>query len=365
MINILQEVGIMKKLYQEYLPDFDTEASEKEKFQNVLKKHFKCNYAIGVCNGTVAIEVILKALKLQRGASVIVPELSFIATATAVANCGLLPVYADISDQYFGMTLQSLEKKYDPSIVAVIVVHLAGIVNRDINTIAAFCKAKNIYLIEDCAQAFPCSVNNKMVGTFGDAGTCSFQSSKIINCGEGGCIITNSESLYKKCETVANWGLFQKQRDLSIPSSNFRISSIQAYFITKQIGYLDLIINERIAKAKDLISEFKNAGMDVQLPDSSGGFNDCLFFVPVYSKEKINMIEPRSEYPMHKSTMVKTILGNLYPDLLPLYIEKIKNIGKTICEEIINEIDFVNIHNYKESSAEDVVNCYLEMKEVK
>jgi len=107
-----------------------SEKEVKANLERAMKNEFACSDVCFVSNGTHAIEVLLTAMDLPRGAKVLVPELSFMATATAVARCGLIPVFADVSRDYLGLTLESVKAKANENLAAVIVVHLAGFVNR-------------------------------------------------------------------------------------------------------------------------------------------------------------------------------------------------------------------------------------------
>ncbi len=337
---------------------------EKEINENIKEKictYFDCNFSIPVSTGTVAIEIVLRALDIPRGKVVIVPDISFIATATAVANCGLLPVYADIDEDYFGLTLKSLKEKYNDSVKAVILVHLGGYVNRDIFNIKEFCKQKNIYLIEDCAQAFPCTINNIHVGTIGDAGTFSFQSSKIISSGEGGLILTNSLDIATKCDAIASWGLSPgySKRNLEIASSNFRLSSIQKYLILKQLEDIHNIISRRLKIVEKLKKLCIDNGINVLMPKNIAEVFDCPFFFPIESKIKLNTIEPREESPMRNSTIVKSILKKFFPDLLNDYnILNQNNSREFISDRVIKNIDFINIKQCPEDSFVKLITDY-------
>jgi perosamine synthetase len=351
--------------FNSYLPGFGSEASTKESLRQALKDYFNCRYISLVGNGTFAIEIALRAFGLKRGTKVIVPDLSFIATATAVANCGMIPLYADISEEYFGLTLESVKQQYyiNDNIGAVIVVHFAGYVNRQIFEIKEFCQEKNLYLLEDCAQVFPCTIQGKRVGAIGDAGTFSLQSSKIINCGEGGIITTNSETIAQRCESISNWGLSFPgiERDPRIPSSNFRMSAVQSYFILKQMELLDRIVEERLRKyleLKDLAQKYK---LEPAIPHEKSGIIDCPFFFPLRSsRRKLNMVEPRSEYPMRKSTMVPSILGFFHPDLFQIYQQKnLTYETERISDKVIREIDFINFRSCESSSSEELIRQYL------
>lgn len=349
----------MKNYMNELLPDYPGDAAAKSDLKMALQRHFGCSHTVEVANGTVAIEIVLKALEIPRGASVIIPDLSFIATATAVANCGLIPVSADISDTYFGLTLESVKESWDESVAAVIVVHLSGIVNREIEHIADFCRKKGVFLIEDCAQAFPCSLDGKKVGTFGTAGTYSFQTSKIVAAGEGGCIATNSESLAVNCLSVANWGYTGASQTFAFPCGNYRLSAVQSYLLLRQLGKLPAILEQRFARAKELVDTFRAHGIEPCMPLPDSRFFDCPFFVPIKSEKKLNRIEPRAEYPMRNSKMVRTILAKHFPDLLEPYLAKNSSKQETVCERVIQSVDFVNIFNYNGIPADQIVKPYL------
>jgi perosamine synthetase len=311
-----------------------------------LEKYFECEFAFPVSNGTVAIEIALKALDIPRGSQVLVPDISFIATATSVANCGLVPIYCDISEEYFGLTLDALKSKYNKDVKAVIVVHFGGFVNRAIFAIRDFCKSNNIYLIEDCAQAFSSSVDGKKVGTIGDIGTYSLQTSKLINCGEGGFILTDNEELFIKFEMISNWGYAPKYSrfDPHIPSSNFRLSAIQCYMVLKQLSMIEEIIDERLRRVYELEKTCGLLGIETSIPQKQERYFDCPFFLPIKSCLKINTIEPRVEYPMRKSNIVKSIFARLYPDLLRIYEEQNIDIDvQWISDRLLKEVDFINI----------------------
>jgi dTDP-4-amino-4,6-dideoxygalactose transaminase len=341
----------------DYLPGFVSETATKDALRQTLAASFNCKYISLVGNGTVAIEIALRAFGLPRGTQVIIPDLSFIATATAVANCGMIPLYADISEAYFGLTLESVKQQYysNDNIGAVIVVHFAGFVDRQIFAIKEFCQEKQLYLLEDCAQVFPCAIHGKRVGTIGDAGTFSLQSSKIVNCGEGGFITTNSGTLAQRCEAISNWGLSFPgiERDPGIPSSNFRMSAVQSYFVAKQMELLDGIVAERLQKYTEMQDLARKYGLEPALPRAEADISDCPFFFPLKSsRQKLNMLEPRTEYPMRKSAMVPAILGFFHPDLLPVYRQKSLSYGRErTSDQVIREIDFINFRSLESSSA--------------
>lgn len=320
-------------------------------------------YASLVVNGTVALEIALKALQIPRGSMVIVPDLSFIATATALANCGMIPIYADISETYFGLTLESVRQKYRVEVKAIVVVHLGGYVNRQIEAIRAFCDEKKIALIEDCAQSLPCRINGKSTGTFGHVGTFSFQSSKIIDSGEGGLVITSSEELYHNIEAITNWGIASpgaSERLYTNPVGNYRLSAIQCHLLTQRMVCIKTIINERMERVKTLETVFLNGGLSPVIVPSEPHILDCPFYFMVKSLKKVNTFEPRSEYPMRKSTFVKSILKNLFPDLFEKYLlVNPDNLTNPVADYVLSEIDFINIKQTAAVSPKRLLYGYL------
>ena len=351
----------MKYCLNEYLRDFSDENAVKTELEDRLKDYFGCRYAIPVVNGTVAIEIGLKALGIPRGASVIIPDISFIATATAVANCGLIPIYADISQNYFGITLESVKKQYNKNVAAVIAVHFSGAVNRDILEIRTFCKDKGIFLIEDCAQAFPCTIDGKRVGTIGDIGTFSFQSSKIVNSGEGGLITANSDEIGLKCKAYSNWGVSidDSTRNLNIAAGNYRMSAIQCYIILKQLDEIDNIVKERLDKFEELLMLCKQLELEPAFPTADSRCFDVPFFFPVKSNTRYYTVEPRAEYPMWKSSFVKAILQHYYPDLLDQYSKALNNsINNFNSVQVLESIDFINIKQFDNMSPMELLKVY-------
>ncbi|HEX9059242.1 MAG TPA: aminotransferase class I/II-fold pyridoxal phosphate-dependent enzyme [Clostridia bacterium] len=345
----------------DYIKDYPGDEEAKSELRKNLASYFECGFAFPVSNGTVAIEIPLKALNIPRGSCVIVPDISFIATATAIANCGLVPIYADVSEEYFGITLKSIKEKLNDEVKAVIVVHLGGFVNREIFAIRDFCKQNNIYLIEDCAQAFSSSASGKKVGTIGDAGTYSLQTSKLIQSGEGGFILTDDKDLSIKFEMLSNWGYSPTYQmfDHHIPSSNFRLSAVQSYLVLKQLSMVEKIIEERLKRVSELEEACSSMNIETKMPGGGDSFFDCPFFLPVKSKEKINTIEPRAEYPMRKSNIVRSILGRFYPDLIKRYNEYNSDSGNVwSSDRLLQNIDFINISQKKSLSATEILNPY-------
>lgn len=223
-------------------------------FEQKYCDYFECEYAIAVSNGSVAIELCLRAINLQQGDEVIITPRSFLASATSINICGGIPVFVDVDYKTQNITLENIKKGYSEKTKAIILVHLAGL-PCDIEEIISWAKSKNIYVIEDCAQCHGAKYKNKYVGTFGDINAWSFCQDKIISTGgEGGMVTTNRYDLFKKAWSMkdhgknriilsqnignANSGYFKYFHDTI--GSNYRMTEMQASI---GIDSLDLLQN--------------------------------------------------------------------------------------------------------------------------
>ena len=159
-----------------------------EKFSNLQG----IKYSQTVSNGSVAIEIALKALGVEPGDKVIVPSYTFISTATSVLRVGGIPIFADIDLDNYCISPSDVENKIDEKTVGIIPVHLGGHL-AEMQEIMKLAEKHNLFVIEDCAQAIGASFKGKKAGSWGNVGTFSFQSNKTITSGEGGLVATNSK----------------------------------------------------------------------------------------------------------------------------------------------------------------------------
>ena len=177
-----------------------------KKFEQKFASYFKCNYAVAVFNGTVALELCIKTLGLKEGDEIIVTPRTFIASASCAAWYGIKPVFVDVDYNSQNITLNSIMNAITENTKAVILVHLAGW-PCEVEEICQFCRSKGIYVIEDCAQAHGAKYKGKSVGTFGDINAWSFCQDKIITTGgEGGMVTTNCPHLYRKAWSLKDHG---------------------------------------------------------------------------------------------------------------------------------------------------------------
>jgi perosamine synthetase len=208
------------------------------KFENKFAKFTNAKYAIGVSNATSALFLTLKALKIGKGDEVIVPDLTFVATANAVLQTGATPVFADVEKNSINISTKSIIKCINSRTKVIIPVHFAGRIC-EIKDIKKIADKNNLFVIEDCAHAIGAKLNKKHVGNFGNAGCFSFYPTKNITTLEGGMVITNSKQIADYITRTRNHGLTKtlSQRyskgkpwdyDMSELGYNFRLDEIRS-----------------------------------------------------------------------------------------------------------------------------------------
>ncbi len=175
-------------------------------FEIEFSQYIGAKYAVALANGSLALDLALMALNIEKDEEVIVTPRSFIASAGCVALRGAVPVFVDVDPISQNITLESISKAVGPRTKAIIVVHLAGW-PCEMDRISLFCKQKGISLIEDCAQAQGAEFKGKKVGGFGDCSVFSFCQDKIMTTGgEGGMLVTNNKGVWEKVWSYKDHG---------------------------------------------------------------------------------------------------------------------------------------------------------------
>lgn len=260
-----KEIGQVKKVMKSKgLFRFDGPKLLKttEKLESKLSSMLDGN-VLCVDNGTSALKLCLVASEIGVGDEVLVPCLSYIATASSVLTVGAIPVFVDV-DETFNIDVSKAENLISPRTKAIIVVHFQG-QPCDMNKITDFAKKHNLILIEDVAQAFGVNYNDKYVGTIGDCAAFSFQSAKVITSGEGGFFYCKDNEKFEKAKRYADCG-GERPYD-SYPSwdkeytsfgENFKITEIQSAILIEQLKKLDSIYNKQIKNYYYLVNNLKD-----------------------------------------------------------------------------------------------------------
>lgn len=216
-----------------------------DSFEEKFAAYCSTNHAIATSNGTTALHLALVALGIKNDDEVIIPDLTFVATANAVKFTGAKVVIVDIDEETLCISPQAIENAITPKTKAIIPVHLYGHpANMDeINKIA---QKYNLVVVEDAAEAHGAEVNGQKVGGLSKAGVFSFYGNKIITSGEGGMITTNDEDLYHRMKHLRDHAMSKEKRYWHTEVGfNYRMTNLQAALGVAQFERIGDILDKK------------------------------------------------------------------------------------------------------------------------
>jgi len=263
-----------------------TEGPMTKRFEMLTKQLTGSDYVVSYANGSTALFAILKTLGIGYGDEVIIPNLTFIATATAVMLTGATPVLCDIEEETLGLDPIKVVDFINAKTRAIIPVHLYGN-SADLDPLLEICQSRGLFLIEDAAQGVGVSYKGRHVGTFGDAGVLSYYGNKTITCGEGGAILTNSSELKSRVYAFKNHGrqtkgIFEHEEI----GFNFSFTELQAAVGVAQMGKLNRILdakNSIYSLYKKLLPE------EIFFEQSRNTSNYVPWFTSIKTKDPANL----------------------------------------------------------------------------
>ena len=231
-------------------------------FEQEFASYHQARYGIAVTNGTAALEVAIAALGIGPGDEVIVPDFTFIATASAVLTAGAMPVLVDCTPDTYCIDPGLAEAAITSRTKAIIAVHMGGH-PADLDALQEICRKHKLYLVEDSAHAHGTEWKGRKIGAIGDIGTFSFQASKLMTAGEGGMIITNNPELERTARSIHDCGRMPGEWDYShfIYGSNYRLSEWQGAILRCQLKRAD---DQRAVRRRN------SAYLDHELPHIKG-----------------------------------------------------------------------------------------------
>jgi dTDP-4-amino-4,6-dideoxygalactose transaminase len=205
-------------------------------FEQDFAAYQQASYGIAVTNGTAALEVAMAALEIGPGDEVIVPDFTFVATASAVLFAGALPVLVDVTPDTYCIAPDQVEAAITGRTRAIIAVHMGGH-PADLDRLEQIARRHNLALVEDSSHAHGSEWKGRRVGAIGDIGTFSFQQSKLMTAGEGGIIVTNDPELEKRARSIHDCGRMPGEWFYShfIYGSNYRLSEWQGAILSQQL----------------------------------------------------------------------------------------------------------------------------------
>ena len=243
---------------------------ECREFEKEFASFSDTKYAVALANGTVALDVALKALQIGAGDDVIVTSRTFLASASSIVTAGANPIFADVELDSQNISRRTIEAVLTPNTKAIICVHLAGWMC-DMDPIMQLASEKGLYVIEDCAQAHGAKYKGKPAGSIGHIAAWSFCQDKIMTTGgEGGMVTTNDESLWKKMWSYKDHGksydsIYNKQHPPGFRwlhdsfGTNWRMMEMQAVIGRIQLTYMPDWTKNRIENADKILKAFDHS----------------------------------------------------------------------------------------------------------
>ncbi|MBI4722734.1 MAG: DegT/DnrJ/EryC1/StrS family aminotransferase [Candidatus Stahlbacteria bacterium] len=301
-----------------------------KQFEQEFASYIGTKYAVAVSSGTSAIEIAMRIFFANpdlsgevKGKEVIVPTNTFFATPAAVLHAGGIVKFVDTERETFAINVDGLKEAITPNTAGVIVVHIGGIISPNIYEIKEICKERGLFLFEDGAHSHGSALDNIKAGAFGDAGSFSFFPTKVITSGEGGMIVTNSETIRDEALIYRDQGKMDPAANLhGRLGYNWRLSEPHAIIGVTQLRRLDEFIEarNRIAKIYDKGLEGIRGISVVKVPENSV----CNYY------KYIAMLEPgikRSELKKElRAEFEVGLTGEVYE--LPCHIQPI---FKSLC----------------------------------
>lgn len=210
-----------------------------QEFESKVASHLGVKHCVAMCNGTIALEIAIRALELK--GEVIIPSYTFIATAHALHWQEITPVFADIDPTTHSLDPEAVRRMITPRTTGIIGVHLwgRGAPHAELQVIA---DEHNLKLMYDAAHAFGCSLGGTMIGNFGACEVLSFHATKFFNTFEGGAVVTNDDALADKMRLMRNFG-FSGLDNVIYPGTNGKMVEVCAAMGLTNLEYIDTVID--------------------------------------------------------------------------------------------------------------------------
>ena len=316
---------------------------EVDSLEKEFAEYIGTSSAIGVANGTDAIELALRALNIGPGDDVITVSHTAVATVAAIECTGAKAVLVDVDPKSYTLNPVQLEECLTKNTKAIIVVHLYGNA-ADLDSIVTFCNSHKLFLIEDVSQAHGARYNGKRLGSFGDFGCFSCYPTKNLGAiGDAGLVTTNNNDLANKVRMLREYGW--ENRTSIYPGRNSRLDEIQAAVLRVKLKYLDADNEKRRKLAKYYSDELSE--LPIQLPSIRSGVESVfhLFVVQVENRQRL--------IKFLKEENIQAGIHYLLPvHLQPAYQDRIQTANDmSTSESIVKKI--ISLPIYPELSFDD------------
>lgn len=238
-------------------------------FADAFTQRLGARHGVLTANGTVSLSVALRALGIHAGDEVITTSFTWVGTAAGIVHVNAVPVLVDISDRNWCLDPQQVEAAITDRTRAIMVVHLGNQV-ADMDALGDIARRHGLLLVEDCAHAHFAEWRGRCVGTIGDAGSYSFETSKIMTSGEGGFVASDDEEAFHRAMSLVHVGHKDPPHDRypgRVFGWNFRPTELQAALLLGQLDRYDELDAQRRAMADALTTGLVEIGGFVPLPD--------------------------------------------------------------------------------------------------
>lgn len=215
-------------------------------FEEKLAEYVGVKYACAVSSGTAALHLGVKALDLREGDEVITSPFSFVASSNVLLYEQVKPIFVDIEEETFNINPSLIEEAITKNTKAILPIHIFG-QSAEMDEIMKIARKNNLRILEDSCESLGATYKGKMVGTTGDLGTYAFYPNKQMTTGEGGMLVTNSEDIYRLCDSMRNQGR-NKNGDWLIHDRlgyNYRMDEMSASLGVTQLKKVDWMIGEK------------------------------------------------------------------------------------------------------------------------
>jgi len=273
------------------------EGSRAEQFEKAFAAYHDAKHGIAVANGTVSLELALKAGGIGYEDEVLVPAVTFIASASAVTEVGAVPVFADVDPETGQISPQSIEDSATDKTKAALVVHYGGY-PVDFDKILPVAKRNRLFLVEDCAHAHGTEWKGRKVGAIGGMGSFSFQESKSLASGEGGMVLTDDDELEKRARLIHNIGREVGKLGYGhyVLSSNYRLSELQAALLLANMDELPKEVDQKDADGAYLADELRRiGGVEPLKKDPRITKRGYYFFIARYDQQEFSGL-PKTKF---------------------------------------------------------------------
>ncbi|AJR05494.1 DegT/DnrJ/EryC1/StrS family aminotransferase [Photobacterium gaetbulicola] len=303
-------------------------------FPERFSSYQNADYGIALANGTVTLESALIALGIGEGDEVIVPAITFVATASAVLRVNAVPVIVDVDEDTYCICPKKVDEAITPKTKAIIAVHVAGTMC-DMDSLLQISRTRKLALIEDCAHAHGSRWKGRGAGSLGELGSFSFQHSKLMSSGEGGALISNHKELLNKAWDYANCGREGVKGTYHHPivGTNARITEWQAAILNSQLERYPEQFEKRLQAASFL--DKRLAGIKGVKPQKNAeGSEQRAYYCYIFELDLDLLGEEARQHMFEVLSQAKVPLSLAYPSLNDLDVFKNTAFEPTIRREI-------------------------------